>query len=239
MSYPMYFPPAPFDLNAAIRAGSLVDTAYDMYAQWQAQHKPRPEAFVWKPNSDLDLQFSASLWGEDRRLLLLASREPFAFVAWSAAGEVFLVFRGSESAEDWAVNVSAEQVDYALAPGYGRAHDGFYRVYSSMSAAVLAAVADGCARAGGAPALTVAGHSLGSALSTLAVPDLLAHLPMPLAATRISHYNLASPRTGDADFAAAYDANGVPTYRVVNAFDLVPAARAGPAYGCVHPRGAA
>ena len=91
-----------------------------------------------------------------------------------------------------------------------------------MSDAVRSALGQAIAQVGSPEAIFLGAHSLGSALSTLAVPDILANTAADQHAMRIKHYNLASPRAGDADFAAAYDANGVATYRVVNSCDLVP-----------------
>ena len=141
MSRPMYFPPAPIDMRESIRCTRLVETAYDMYEQWKTQGNPAADKFDWTPKCQLDVAFSAPIWGQDRKLLFLDRAEPFAFVAWSRDAELFLVIRGTESVEDWVVDASAHLTDYALAPGYGRVHEGFYRVYASMSAAVHEAVA--------------------------------------------------------------------------------------------------
>ena len=57
-----------------------------------------------------------------------------------------------------------------------------------------------------------------SACGGLAVLDL--HERWPDQA--LQHYNFASPRLAAADFAAAYNGLGVPTFRLVNDSDLVP-----------------
>jgi triacylglycerol lipase len=223
MSRPMYFPPAPFELAEAVRCTRLVEAAYAMYAQWKAAGKPPRDRFQWQPGTRFELSYSPPIWGEDKELWLLEESEPFAFVAWSRNAELYLVIRGTESVEDWAVDADYPMTDYGLVSGYGRVHKGFYSVYASMSAAVRKAVSDACAQLGGTPeALFITGHSLGSSLATLSVPDVLAHTPVHPDEMRIKQYNLASPRTGDTGFAAAYNANGVVTYRMVNSTDLVP-----------------
>ena len=69
----------------------------------------------------------------------------------------------------------------------------------------------------------ICGHSLGAALTTLAVPDIITNTSYkPTAARKLRHYNLASPRTGNPDFASAYNNNRVPTDRIVNTSDLAP-----------------
>jgi hypothetical protein len=218
----MYFPPMPFALGEALRCTRLVETAYDMYAQWKAQGEPKPEAFQWQPKSRLDLGFSAPIWGADKGLLFLKRSEPFAFVAWSRDAEVYLAVRGTESVEDWVVDASAKLTDYSLVPGYGRVHKGFFRVYADMAQAVREAIDAACRQVGTPDAVFITGHSLGSSLATLAVPDVLENTLVDVHDARVRHYDLASPRTGDAAFAARYNANGAVTYRVVNSTDLVP-----------------
>ncbi len=70
--------------------------------------------------------------------------------------------------------------------------------------------------------LFITGHSLGSGLSTLSVPDVLDNSHNLPAGKSIIHYNLASPRVGSPGFATAYNLNNVPTYRIVNTCDIVP-----------------
>ncbi len=214
-SSPMYFP-ATFDLKEAIFLNQLVVTAYDMYSQWERQGQPEKEKFNWIPNGP-KLQYSEPIWGEDRILRIFKKAEPFAFIASSEDKKTYLVFRGTESPADWSENTKLEQTSYSLAPGYGKVHHGFFSIYETMSStirALLGAIPD-------IERLYITGHSLGSSLSTLSVPDIITNTKYS-ANLPVTHYNLASPRTGDPDFADAYNANGVVTYRVVNTCDLVP-----------------
>ena len=66
--------------------------------------------------------------------------------------------------------------------------------------------------------VTVAAHSLGSALATLYVADnsLTKKVKTPLLCT------LASPRVGDYTFATTFDGLGIPSWRIVNELDIVP-----------------
>lgn len=93
-------------------------------------------------------------------------------------------------------------------------HAGFLKLYTSLRDLALAAL-DSLQPSG---PLWVCGHSLGSALSSLAVLDLHERWPDQT----LQHYNFASPRLAAADFAAAYNSLGVPTFRLVNDSDLVP-----------------
>jgi hypothetical protein len=66
--------------------------------------------------------------------------------------------------------------------------------------------------------VTVAAHSLGSALATLYVADnsRTKKVATPLLCT------FASPRVGDYTFATTFDGLGIPSWRIVNELDIVP-----------------
>jgi hypothetical protein len=66
--------------------------------------------------------------------------------------------------------------------------------------------------------VTVAAHSLGSALATLYVADnsRTKKVTTPLLCT------FASPRVGDYTFATTFDGLGIPSWRIVNELDIVP-----------------
>jgi hypothetical protein len=74
------------------------------------------------------------------------------------------------------------------------------------------------AAAGAKMSVTVAGHSLGSALATLYVADnsVKKKVETPLLCT------LASPRVGDWTFKTTFDNLGIPSWRIVNEPDVVP-----------------
>jgi hypothetical protein len=73
------------------------------------------------------------------------------------------------------------------------------------------------------PSIDAAGHRLGAALATLYVLDA-----STITAPRVSSiYTFASPRVGTFDFASAFDALNLPSWRVVNDLDIVPRAPLG------------
>ncbi|MDY6781146.1 MAG: lipase family protein [Cyanobacteriota bacterium] len=220
VSSPMYFPPSPFEREEALNCATLVGTAYDMYAQWVEQHKPQPEQFNWKPNDVLSLNYSKPIWVEEKFLKFFYHSEPLGFVAWSDRGTAYLVFRGTDSAEDWIEDVEVGQEPFShIVPNYGKVHRGFYGVYLGMKGGAIATLDQAVPKA---KRLFITGHSLGSGLSTLAVPDVIAHTQYQPDKLPIKHYNFASPKVGNLDFATAYNQNKVPTYRLVNTCDLVP-----------------
>jgi predicted lipase len=99
-------------------------------------------------------------------------------------------------------------------PGWGRAHEGFLQSYAAVAGAIRA----GLGGLDGASRIYVAGHSLGAALATLALPDLGADLGGKMAGL----YTFGSPRVGDAVFSRVYDAAfGARSFRIVNSSDIV------------------
>ncbi|PTS82183.1 lipase [Pseudomonas sp. HMWF032] len=213
-SLALYFPQA-FDLPRAVLCAQLVNAAYDQYQQWLNQRRPRqPDAFTWQPPSLPGWRFGAPIWSLLNDLHFLNESEPFGFVARDPQGEVYLVFRGTESAQDWLDDLEVDQCAYPWQAGLGHVHDGFLRFYASLRDQALQAVAT---QQPSGP-LWVCAHSLGGALSSLAVLDLRERWPdLPL-----QHYSFASPRLAAPDFAAHYNGLQVPTFRVVNDSDLVP-----------------
>ena len=213
-SLPMYFPVS-FSLPDAVLCNELVDTAYDMYAQWKKQ----PANFHWKPKGPA-LTYSAPIWGATLWGNYLL--EPFAFVAYSQSN-IYLVVRGSETDSDWLDDFDLSQTAYSPVSGFGKVHAGFMSIYASMSPAVLAAVNNALQKLGpNAKALYVTGHSLGSGLSTLAVPDVIANSSLDRSKVGLIHYPLASPRVGDPDFYSQYSSQNLPTFRIIDTEDVVP-----------------
>jgi predicted lipase len=223
MSTPIYFPPSPFDFAQAVICARHVEVAYQMYAQWIAQGKPRKEeGFKWTAPTGTGFTYSAPVWSQEHAVLNLFNvSEPFGFIAKDDSnGDAYVVFRGTDSIEDWAADANAEHEPYDLVPGYGSVHHGFLKLYHTLRGDLFQQLE---ALAKSPPRLYITGHSLGSGLSTVAVPDILRNTAVGAGGqTPIQHYNFASPRTADPVFAAAINQSGVPTYRWVNSEDLVP-----------------
>ena len=213
-SLPMFFP-AGFSLDRARLCAQLVDQAYGQYRQWTAQGKPdHPQGFRWTPPAMPGWAFSRPVWSVLNDLHFLNESEPFGFAARDDTGQVYLVLRGTESAQDWLDDLEAEQEPWPWQDGRGRVHAGFLRLYRSLRDLALSALAS---LEPGGP-LWVCGHSLGCGPSSMAVLDLRERWPdRPL-----GQYNFASPRLAAPDFADSYERLGIPTFRVVNDSDLVP-----------------
>jgi hypothetical protein len=66
----------------------------------------------------------------------------------------------------------------------------------------------------------VTGHSLGAALATLAIPDILENIEF-IVPSNVFLYTFASPRCGDRVFANKLQESGVKHWRIANTEDLV------------------
>lgn len=218
-SPPMYFPDAPFALADAVNCAVLVGVAYDQCSQWISQGYPSKANFVWTPQgTTIPYTYSAPLFWS-YTWLNTQYDEPFGFVAQAANGDTILALRGTVTDADDVQDARVDQTAYMLVPGYGDVHAGFYEIYNALSSQILTILA-GLVTVG---RLFFTGHSLGSGLSSLAVPDVITHTALkPIPSRPLLHYNYASPRVGDPQFAWAMNDNAVPTFRIVNTEDIIP-----------------
>jgi hypothetical protein len=236
-SLPIYVPPVPWSLDDAVICSALVNAAYDMCQQWVAQESPPdPSKFSWtKPTGPIvpngpTLNYVGPMWGV-ANMIELQYPEPFAFIAWDSHGKTYVAFRGSETAADFWEDAAVKQVSYdPIVPGFGLVHDGFHDVYtSSRSGSVPVPALRSTLQAAlqnlsyTPTVLYVSGHSLGSGLSTLCVPDVARNSTIGNRGIPMFHYSLASPRVGDPTFAYNYNFQiPVTTFRIANTEDLVP-----------------
>lgn len=139
-----------------------------------------------------------------------------------APGAFVLVIRGTIGFVEWLDD--AEWCPRIGHPAAGEVESGFWGIYGSLTlrqpgggadlpfaAAVTAIVGSGT--------LTVTGHSLGAAIANLAAFDLAD--PQRLS-SRVSACLIASPKPGDAAFAAAFAKRCPSHVSWVNSADLVP-----------------
>lgn len=224
VALPLPQPPAPFELAHALESAQLVRTAYRVTKAWEEADSPAPEDFSWEPPPGYDR--CALIWTEPHGLL--GRPRPVALLARTAA-RCYLAFRGTEDPSDMWTNLKVKQVAYA-APGcadFGQVHEGFMDRYMLLRPNLERELFPEFDHQAGAAAseLVVAGHSMGAAVSTLAIPDL-AHNLIELEHQRLTHYSFGSPRVGCPAFAAAFDGlaltRGGPkvmSYRLANSED--------------------
>ncbi len=146
-----------------------------------------------------------------------------------------VALRGTGSTMEWWDDFHWDLVPFTQIPDGGKVAQGFYGIYQSIGtmapgqqttsaptafAAEVAQAATSGLAAGLDPAslpLVVTGHSLGGALATLLVTELSATTELKPQA-----WTFASPRVGDATFAARYGALSTVSWRIYNQVDVVP-----------------
>jgi len=130
-------------------------------------------------------------------------------------------FRGTQTAGDWLNNIDFVHEPYRPDPAAGNVHQGFQHVYYAIRDSLIGLVT---ARLAGITEILVTGHSLGGALTALAMPDLLSVIAaaQPAApALAPTLYNLESPRVGNRAFQTYFNSK-TGCWRIVNIWDVVP-----------------
>jgi triacylglycerol lipase len=126
------------------------------------------------------------------------------------------VVRGTDGIVEWAIDAEFLLIPHPRHPGV-HVEQGFWNIYQTMSLADPVTgmtthqnAAEGLAQIVGTGAVTVVGHSLGSALATYFADDLAERL-----GAKVSACLFASPRTGDQAWANLV-ATTVRQYRLFN-----------------------
>eukprot|EP00927_Polykrikos_kofoidii_P033899 TRINITY_DN2873_c0_g1_i5.p1 TRINITY_DN2873_c0_g1~~TRINITY_DN2873_c0_g1_i5.p1 ORF type:complete len:617 (-),score=115.86 TRINITY_DN2873_c0_g1_i5:84-1934(-) len=141
---------------------------------------------------------------------------------------VVLVFRGTESVSDMAVDANCFGTPHPYLPGNPKVHNGFLTAYLCVRDAALKACALFDGSDDSPTEMHITGHSLGAALATLAAVDIAITLK-GAAAKRgdgvkppdVVVHTFGSPCVGQAEFVALYDKEVTRTFRHVNDRDIV------------------
>ena len=140
----------------------------------------------------------------------------FGWTCVDASNRQFIItFRGTQSPSEWIKDMEFAEEAYRPLPNFGKVHGGFQHVYYAVRDNVLRLMRE---QAGAVRQVLIVGHSLGSALATLAMPDVLEAMGAGVTAKL---YNFASPRVGDGTFHAAFNKQS-PCWRIANLWDVVP-----------------
>jgi hypothetical protein len=166
----------------------------------------------------------------------------FAIAVSDKFKEIYVIFRGSISANDWIANVQVNAVDFLL-PGFtsssakknkqqnfGKVHEGMYKYLFdetkqgiSKGEEIMGAVASLMQKNKGY-SLYITGHSLGGSLSTMMA--FRAAALGDLTDTTVMNVSFASPFVGDQkfrdNFVALEKKNKIKHLRVSNYKDVVP-----------------
>lgn len=226
----MYYPPE-FDRSRAHELSLLVKQAYQQFTAYKQGTTWTLEGnYTWVGEVTYHTLVSfgvgdeADLTAVDKELLeepvsfapgsFLGQDIPMGFVA-TRADVVYLIFRGTVTLREWLFDVNIKAQPYRLSQ-WGQVSDGFLKIYNRCRESVMSHLnslePDG--------QFFIAGHSLGGALSLLAMPDVV----QATGFKRPHVYTFGGPRVGDNDFVQAYNAlPGQQTFRVVNTSDVVTA----------------
>ncbi len=223
-------PTDPMNPATAVTWGPFIQAAFDQYASDPGQINPAaiknmPAGYTLVRT----IQMSDFLGPQQ-------SRAFYGFIAVGGDPKTAVVaVRGTATTTEWWDDLHWDLVPFTQVPNGGNVAQGFFDIYntfgtmtpgqqqgtqaSSTFAADVAHAAAGGLAADLDPALpiVVCGHSLGGALATLLVADLTANTPLKPQA-----WTFASPRVGDAIFAARYGGLSTVSWRIYNQVDVVP-----------------
>lgn len=151
-------------------------------------------------------------WGFRKKFHFFQKRETQAFLIGNAT-MILVAFRGTEPTKlkDWMTDVDFDLVDGPA----GKVHHGFWGALNDVWREIYASIKE---HQNKGQSLWFTGHSLGAALATLAVAKLRLKVDKPVNGL----YTFGQPRTGDRDFARAFNADfKAQTFRFVNNNDAV------------------
>jgi hypothetical protein len=218
----MYFP-ANFDLARSIELARLVMQAYDQLDSFQKDSAWTPKdgytlvrELKQQPAAGLlgksDTQFDVEINVLERAKASIGKAYPIGFIA-KKGRNTYVIFRGTVTVEEWVRNLNVRLSDY-LKASYGKVHEGFLRTYNMVRQRILEVLGQLNPRNG----LFLAGHSLGAALATLALPDIRENTRLK----NVMLYSFGSPRVGDKDFSNSFNALFANrSFRIANTSDVV------------------
>jgi predicted lipase len=228
----MYYPTG-FDAKKGVELGNLVKQAYQQFESykngqdWTLKDYDLVRVIAYDPAQlswDVTEQEGPTLVDEEMATVPAAAvsfaldappkEYPMGFIATSKNGKnAYLIFRGTVTKQEFYKDIKAKMKPY-LINKWGNVALGFIEVYMACRESFMKTLG------GLSPDMNlfIGGHSLGAALSVLALPDVVktTHFKKPVL------YNFGCPRVGDSDFVDAY--NALPsqkTFRVANSSDLV------------------
>lgn len=166
---------------------------------------------------------------------------PIGFIAESSvSNDIYIVFRGTGNGAEWKQDAKFVKVPCSFIPQAQQndefVHTGFYELYTTgtndntdspqnVIKKYLTNLSIREQSQGKTYNVSSAGHSLGGALATLAICDIVLNTKYKTA----KMYNFGSPRVGDLDFAKKFNSNtlfngisGIPgSWRIANINDIV------------------
>jgi hypothetical protein len=207
------------DNRQAAQTANFVQFAYNMFSIGGLM--PPPDPGIAAAGFDLLMYINATDFDQ---------KEFYGYVAVSKTdpGKLIMAIRGTEDPAEWVLDFIALPVPFTPIPDAGFVALGFLSIFNSFelidrngTSRSLAGAISMLAAANPITSLTVVGHSLGSALATLAAAELAINNVGGVRAA-LTIFTFASPRVGLLDFAASFN-NAVNTsFRIWNTLDIVP-----------------
>ncbi len=205
-----------FNTAAIVPPQAVPDLTADDFHVGNAHLAVHLATLAYQPPDVVKAQLET--WGFDAstfRWVESPATDTQGFVVADRAGNVFPVFRGSESGQDWKTNAQVLLGQPAWAPPTAFAtHEGFTKALDSVWPQVREAIAQATKAAGPNAKVMFAGHSLGAALTQLAA--VRAAREGLVDARRASIYTLGSPRVGDEAFKQELEGRFPRAFRMVN-----------------------
>ncbi len=207
----------PHDAKVAAENAQFVQFVYNMYGAGGSLD-PAPDPGLTRLGYEILLTLTARDW---------ESVKFYGFIAAPSAshGDLVLAIRGTEDFTEWLLDFDVVPLRYMnlgfAAAGFGSIAKTFsFSDSTGASYDLPGAIAKLNAETPIA-SLTILGHSLGSALATLAAGQLASENTAGVK-DLITVWTFASPRVGLLDFMDNYNKAVPNTYRIWNNLDLVP-----------------
>ena len=222
-----------FNISKATELMQLCVYTYDQYDEYKADADT-----PWDIPAPYNIEKSFFVYEKDQGNV--SKRVPFGFIATSSenAADLYVCFRGTYTAEEWERDATIPLVKCSFIPDNRvKIHEGFQNVYTTKHDVVgsLQEQVKNFLTTNDVVSYTnvwVTGHSLGAAVATIAIADIVTNVESMR--TRTKMYNFASPLVGNKAFADFFKSkigtnkcNGnndinVCSWRVVNVNDVVP-----------------
>lgn len=199
------------NFNQSTEGYGSFDWTSGTYALWHSANAYcSPETYLTRSNKGYLSGFVATYHIYDK------SSDTQGYVGYTTSQKtIYVVFRGSETLDNWVTNIDMITVKYSLCENCW-VHQGFYSAEQKVVAGIISQVKTLKSKFPSYKVL-VTGHSLGAALATLAAADLKAK-----SIDSVQLFNYGSPRTGDTTFAAWFSSY-IPIHsRVTHYKDEVP-----------------
>lgn len=225
------------DYVEAKKCLDLIIFANQLYSEFERNDNGRN--FTWTVSDEI--KNSKMLWGKAPVLLgigetahhwytnivrFLTFRKPIEDTFGSPYGyvykeklskKVYIVFRGTRNNSEWYNNSYGELVNWN--ESQIKVHRGFFDIYNSFKQDLKLALND----IESYEEICFTGHSLGGALSTLAIFDIANIVIGQKQPIKLVQYAFGMPRVGNKFFADFFQSKiNLKCYQLVNRFDIVP-----------------